>query len=50
MARARQGGWSGKVTAITNAKLKEAMKIILKGTKVKRINSTLLEMRHRPAE
>ena len=38
------------VTAITNAKLKEAMKIILKGTKVKRINSTLLEMRHRPAE
>ena len=38
MARDRQGGWSGKVTAITNAKLKEAMKIMLKGTKVQRIN------------
>ena len=33
VARARQDGQSGKVTAVINIKLKEAMKIILKSTK-----------------
>ena len=33
VARAKQDGQSGKVTAVINIKLKEAMKIILKSTK-----------------
>ena len=33
VARARQDGQSGKVAAVINIKLKEAMKIILKSTK-----------------
>ena len=30
IARARRGGQSGRVTAVKNVKLKEAMKIIVK--------------------
>ena len=33
MARARQGGQTGKVTAVINSKLKEAMKMSLRPLK-----------------